>query len=161
MFDEIAINHVCRIDLPAIFDNWGHIFQDFWPQTIWRTQWRAKMKCNQSRSELSDERVPNEEQGRACKNALEKGAAAAIKRAFPAWIQRSRIINGNESQDFYVAAKGGWTTSILYLRNMQAEPLDQWYHIPIFALDRHCQHRYLRSILETKLGTTHHCRIPL
>jgi hypothetical protein len=77
----------------------------------------------QSRSELSDEHVPNEEQGRACKNAPEKGAAAALKRAFPAWIQPSRIING-ESQDFYFAAKGGWSAHTSRLNS--TIPDHQW-----------------------------------
>ena len=116
----------------------------------------------QSRSELSDERVPNEEQGRACKNAPEKGAAAAIKRA--------SSLEFNDPGSSMVSPRicilqrraRGWTTSILYRRKKHAGRAT-WPKIPHPYL---CTWQALQTpipplILEAKLGTTHHCMIHL
>ena len=118
-----SLTDVCRRDLPAIFDNWGHIFQDFTPQTQSYGEHTGVPRRNAIaiQSDEASKRVPNEEQGRACKNAPKEGATAAIKMGFPAWIQRSRITFTNgESQNFRFATKGGWTTTIMYRRKKHA-----------------------------------------
>ena len=123
---------------------------------VWRTQWRAKTKCNRVMNACpmknKDEHVkmPQRKVQQPQLNWLsplefnDHGSSMASPRIF---ILQRRVV---ELLSFCTEE-----------RNMQPEPLDQRYHIPIFALDRHCKHRYLRSILEAKLGTRHHCMIHL
>ena len=52
----------------------------------WGAQTGApRRKATDIRSDESSSRVPSDEQGRACRNAPEWGAAAAIRRALLAW----------------------------------------------------------------------------
>ena len=102
-----------------------HVFQDCQPSHLKHCRMANTGAPRRSamaiRSDESFKRVPNIEQGRVSWKAPEKDAAAAIKRAVPAWsgtawIQRSwNTFTNGASQNFCFAAKGGWTTSVLYL----------------------------------------------